>query len=369
MNVQVDSPVAVAFAQSKPLVPGYLVTPFGWAAQPLVAMIQAEPELLTHVFELDRVRMHVIALALSHLDGTPTPQFASVLFRGSIHEVLHRVVGRSPHGIRRVLRRLPFAVLSRQGYQRLIELLDDPRSAKLLHHLDATGITDSTVRVLYEIPAVLRPVLGELVRFIERIEKLDQLPVGLQWLASRGAAASFDALVADLAAHAQPGQFVARLNKLVSELPLPQTLPRKQIGLARRIDATADICALAKQFKNCLVNFVTQIDAGGCAVYLWDDPASPAVCLVTRQGRLGWFLGEARGPENAKLHRKQLQEIVIAFTDADIPQYSAIRSLEYILDSGTTMPRTRRQRRQAWEQRLWELEEAAWVQDVVDVID
>ena len=69
MNVQVDSPVAVAFAQTKPLVPGYLVTPFGWAAQPLAAMIQADPELLTHVFELDRVRMHVIALALAHLDG------------------------------------------------------------------------------------------------------------------------------------------------------------------------------------------------------------------------------------------------------------------------------------------------------------
>ena len=213
---------------------------------------------------------------------------------------------------------------------------------------------------------MLRPVFGELVRRIERTEKLDQLPVGLRWLASRGAAASFDALIADLVAYAQPAQFVARLNKLVAGLPLPQTLPPKQIGLARRIDAAADICALAKQFKNCLANFVTQIDAGGCAVYLWDDPAAPAVCLVTRQGRLGWTLHEALGPENAKLDRKQLQEIITAFADADIPQYSAIRSLEYILESGTTMPRTRRQRRQAWEQRLWELEEAAWIQEVID---
>ena len=61
MNVQVDSPAAVALAQTKPLVPGYLFTPFGWAAQPLAAMIQSEPGLLTHVFELDRPRMHVIA--------------------------------------------------------------------------------------------------------------------------------------------------------------------------------------------------------------------------------------------------------------------------------------------------------------------
>ena len=153
-------------------------------------------------------------------------------FGAQSSEVLHNVVGRSPAGINRVLRRLPFAVLSRQGYLRLIELLDDPRSAKLLHHLDETEITNSTIKVLYEIPAVLRPVLAELVRFIERIERLDHLPDGLRWLVSRGAAASFDALIADLATQAQPGQFVARLTKLVAELPLPQTLPSVQIGKA-----------------------------------------------------------------------------------------------------------------------------------------
>src|SRR5580692_10549963 len=123
MNMQVDRPAAVALAQTKPLVPGYLLTPFGWAVQPLAALIQADPELLTHVFELDRVRMHVIALALAHLDRNPAPHLASVLFRASIHEVLHRVVGRSPPGIRRVLRHLPFSVLSRQGYLWLVELL------------------------------------------------------------------------------------------------------------------------------------------------------------------------------------------------------------------------------------------------------
>jgi hypothetical protein len=265
MNVQGDGPSKVVLAQAKPLAPGYLLTPFGWATRPLAALVQADPELLTHVFELDRVRMHVIALALAHLDSNPALYLAPVLFRASIHEVLHRVVGRAPPGVRRALRRLPFAVLSREGYRRLIELLDDPRSAKLLHHLDATAITDPTVRVLYEIPAVLRPVLARLVRFIEKIERLDQLPDGLRWLVSRGAAASFDALVADLGVQTQPEQFIARLNNIVSGLPLPQTLPPVQIEKAQRVDATVEICALAKRFKNCLENYLTQIDAGGGA--------------------------------------------------------------------------------------------------------
>jgi hypothetical protein len=109
MDMQVDGPsaVAIALAQTKPLAPGYLLTPFGWAAQPLAAMIRSDPRLLTHVFELDRPRMHVIALALAHLDGNPASHLAPVLFRASFREVLHQVVGRVPAGIKQVLRRRP----------------------------------------------------------------------------------------------------------------------------------------------------------------------------------------------------------------------------------------------------------------------
>ncbi len=350
---------------TKPLTPGYLVTPFGWAAQSLAAMIQADPGLLTQVFELDRSRLHVIALALAHLDEGRAPFLAPILFRASIREVLHCVLGRSPAGIKRVLRRLPFAVLSKQGYVRLIELLDDPRFAKLLHHFDEAEISDTTVRVLYQAPDVLRPILAGLVSSMDKIERLDQLPDGLYWLISRGAAANFDTLIADLAVHAQPGQFVARLKKLVSELSLPQTLPPEQIGEARRVDATTDICALAKRFRNCLASYARQIDAGGCAVYLWDDPATPAVCLVTRHGRLGWALGEALGPGNAKLDSKQLHEITTAFAEAGVPHQSAICAIEAILQADCTTNRTRQQRRQNLVLRLLELEEDAWIEDVI----
>jgi len=365
MNVQADYASTAAPAQTRPLVPGSLLIPFDWAAQPLAEIIQSEPRLLTHVFELDRPRMHVIALVLAHLDGRPEPHLAPILFKAPIREVLQRVLGRCPVGAKRVLLRLPSAVLSQQGYLRLVELLDDPRSAKLLHHLEQTEISDSTVRVLYEVPAELRPILAGLVKFIDT---LDHLPDGLRWLASLGAASSFDALIADLAGQAQPGQFIARLKDLVSQLPLPENLPPAQIGKARRIDATADICALAKAFKNCLAIYTREVDAGTCAIYLWDDPAAPAVCLVTRQGRLGWCLSEALGPRNAKLDSKQLQEITTAFADAGVPQLSAIFALESILETTiNTRARTRRQRRQNLEQRLLELQDTARVQDVIDV--
>ncbi len=179
MNVQADGPSTVVLALTKPLAPGYLLTPFGWAAQPLAAMIQTDPALVTQLFELDRPRMHVIALALAHVDDNPAPNLAPVLFHASFREVLQRVTGQAHVEFKGVLRRLPSAVLSRQGYLRLIELLDDPLCAKVLHHLEQRKITDSIVSILYEATAVLRPVLAELLRVIESTEKLDHLQDGL----------------------------------------------------------------------------------------------------------------------------------------------------------------------------------------------
>jgi hypothetical protein len=130
MRDQLSRPLAAPHPTEAKLVPGYLLTPFGWAAQLLAGMVDAEPDLLAHVFELDRQRMHVIALALAHLDGNPPPQLGPVLLRGSARDLLHRVLGRSPVGIKRVLRRLPFAVLSQLSYRRLVQLLDDPQATQ-----------------------------------------------------------------------------------------------------------------------------------------------------------------------------------------------------------------------------------------------
>jgi hypothetical protein len=52
----------------RPLFPGYLLTPLGWAAQPLATIVAVDPRLLPHVFEFNRPRMHLIALALAHLN-------------------------------------------------------------------------------------------------------------------------------------------------------------------------------------------------------------------------------------------------------------------------------------------------------------
>jgi hypothetical protein len=64
---------AASHKRSTTRLPGFLLSPFGWAAEPLAVMVNAERTLLADLFEMSQPRMHLIALALAHLQP-PHPQ-------------------------------------------------------------------------------------------------------------------------------------------------------------------------------------------------------------------------------------------------------------------------------------------------------
>ena len=307
--------------------PRHLLAPFRWAAQPVARLIQYQPNLLNALFEIDRSRMHVIALGLAHVPDGAVGDVAPVLFAAPTREAVAAVLGRCPAGLRAVVRRLPSAVLSADGYRGLINLLDDPPSAKLLYHFKDKEIADWMVTVLADMPPALRPGLTGVVR---HLAVLANVSAALAWLAGRGAALTFDASVADLATHRQPAQLVGRLNNLIAELPLPAGLPPKAIDNARRIDSRKEIRHIAGQFRNCIARCMTQIDDGTSAVYIWSDPDPQAVCQVARHGRLGWALDRPLGPRNADLDNQHAQRITDAFGRAGIPAVDFVRTIEAI---------------------------------------
>jgi hypothetical protein len=308
-------------------VPGHLLAPFRWAAAPLATIIQTHPNLLNQLFATDRPRMHVIALGLAHLPDDRAHHLAPILFTAPVRDAMHAVLGRCPAGLAAVLHRLPVAVLSRDGYRQLIDLLDEPASAKLLYHSKDKEIVEWMITVLHDAPLTLRPGLTAVV---PHLALLDNVSAALAWLAGRGAASSFDSLVADLAAHRQPAQLVARLNDLIAELPLPTGLPDKVIGNAKRIDSRKEICRTAAQFENCIGRYMTQIDDGTSAVYVWNEPGLAAVCHLARHGRLGWALDRPLGPRNADLNDNDCQRISNTFTEAGIPPVDLVQTIEAI---------------------------------------
>ena len=100
----------------------------------------------------------MIALAVAHLSLPVPSEIGPLLVRASARQVLNQVLGQPPVGLRRALRNLPDTVLSRENYQRLVDLLVDPQAAKVLYHADQ--IDDTAIRVLTDLPQKLRQPLA-----------------------------------------------------------------------------------------------------------------------------------------------------------------------------------------------------------------
>ncbi len=67
----------------------------------------------------------------------------------------------------------------------------------------------------------------------------------------------------------QAAQFIARISKLVQRIPLPELMPPATVGGARRLDDTAEICTLAKRWKNCLADcYLDAVNECRSAIYL-----------------------------------------------------------------------------------------------------
>jgi hypothetical protein len=304
--------------------PGFLLEPLGWVQDRLSQAIAGEPRLVELLFDLDHARMHLIALALAHMSGDVTPDLALILLQESKKTVLKLSVRHRPVGIGRALRRLPPKVLAAEIYRKLVDLLDDPVPAKFLHHTGS--ITELLITGIHRLPAGLRT--AAIMAMFSRIDDMTRFADGLRVLASR-AGLPFEPLAHQIGTLDQPNQVAATIRQVVDGLPLPDTLPPIEIEGFRRLDTVAEISDLAKTWQNCLADYVFNVNHGTSAIYLSEQ--LEAVCFLVRDGRMGWFLLQTKGPRNADIDPDQLAQIHDAFADAGIPPSSMIAAIKGIV--------------------------------------
>jgi hypothetical protein len=296
----------------------------GWVQDRLRQAIDVEPRLVELLFDLDHARMHLIALALAHMNDDVTHDLALILLQESKKTVLKLSVGHRPVGIGRALRRLPPKVLAAEIYRKLADLLDDPVPAKFLHHTGS--ITDLLITGIHRLPAGLRT--AAIMAMFNQIDGMTRFVDGLRVLASR-TGLPFEPLAHQIGALDQPDQVVAKIRQVVDSLPLPATLPPGEIGEFRRLDTPAEIRELAKTWQNCLADYVFNVNHGTSAIYLSEQ--LEAVCFLVRHGRMGWFLLQTKGPRNVDIDPNQLAQIHDAFADAGIPPSSTIAAIKSIV--------------------------------------
>lgn len=310
----------------------FLLSPFKWAADSVASLADLDPAICVELCKIGRTRTHVVALVLAHLEIDPTPEQGRLLLRGSIRELITETLGRAPPaGLRRAVARMPAKVLAQENYRRLIALLDHGPTAKLLFHMNK--VDDALIDLLFQTPPpVRRHVLRLAQSRGEYWSQYASLCEGLHVLVTRGAADSFEELVCTLASAKRPEQFLGKIRSVCDSLPLPEAMPSIQIGLARRLDSVSEIQALASQWQNCLRDYIPSVNNGRCAIYVWDNETTQAVCLVRRHGRLGWFLDDVKGPKNAEIGTPELEVIHQSFAEAKVPQTSMIEAVEQLYE-------------------------------------
>src|ERR1017187_2442447 len=164
--------------------------------------------------------MHLIALALAHMNGDVTPDVALILLQGSRKSILKLSVGHRPVGIGRALRRLPPKVLAAEIYRNLVDLLNDPVPAKFLHHTGS--ITELLITSIHRLPAGLRT--AAIMPMFNQIDDMIWFVDGLWVLASR-AGLRFDTLAHQIGTLDQSDQIAATIRQVVDRWPFPATFP------------------------------------------------------------------------------------------------------------------------------------------------
>jgi hypothetical protein len=176
--------------------PDHLLEPFGWAADALTTIAIANPNLIIDLLAIDCQRMHLIALALAHLESEVTPDLGELLMRGSVRAVTEHIPKLDPCSMERVLgRHFPSSVLEPENYRRLVTLLTDDNASSFLQNADY--VSDFIISTLHGLPPPLRNSC--VINALDPIELEYGFSDGLRLLVARGAAPSFEALVSELA--------------------------------------------------------------------------------------------------------------------------------------------------------------------------
>jgi len=259
---------------------------------PTVAHLWPEPH--TAFLTAPSPRRHLVCLAFAlerDVVGVVEP-----VMRGRLREAIRIVLGRSPPGLERALGRLGETAWTAGAYRKLVELLADPRAAKLLRH--AETIDAGAVARLDRLPEPMRRALGLAGLITDDAASAVTEAAGA--IARRSGAAVAEAATARWAeAETEAALFEAVREDLYPEPPPP---PFEGTARLRPLTTKAALRDAARRYDNCLATRVTHAVGGFSAYYEWTGNPG-AIVEISRDAIFGWRLEEAKGPNNDALDK------------------------------------------------------------------
>jgi hypothetical protein len=280
------SGAAPAFGKADP---SSLLTHLACEFAPRVARIWPAPHGPFLTASAARRQLVCLALAL----GCDVTALRDILLHDRLRRAIAAVLGEAaPAGLERALGRMGEVAWPAEAGRKLLDLLADPVTAKLLRH--AERLDADLVRRL----AALPPPMGRAARLALELNADGVAVLGEAYAALRfrdGAAAA-DAAAARWA----DAGSVHRLFDAVRDdlAPEPMAPPHPGAGRLKALASKAALRDAARRFRNCLAGETPQAATGWSAFYEWEGPPG-AVVEITRDHVFGWRLEQARLADNA----------------------------------------------------------------------
>ncbi|HEY8574397.1 hypothetical protein [Phenylobacterium sp.] len=247
-------------------------------------------------------RRHLLCMALAF--GRDVAALADALLGVRLKHAIPAALGATPHGLPRALTRMGDVAWPADAYAKLLDLLAEPRAAKMLRHAEV--IEAEAVRRMAELPAAMSQ--GVPLEIAVSSDAARVLRDAYEALRMRSGAAAADAA----AQRWVRAGSAARLVEIVRDdlYPEPAAPPHSGTPRLAPLATKAAMRAAAQRYRNCLRDQIPHAASGWSAHYEWTE-APGAIVEVTRDAIFGWRLEQARMADNAPVP-EPLREAIAA---------------------------------------------------------
>jgi hypothetical protein len=285
----------------------------------------AEPRLLSHLTDLDQVRLHAMALYLAYRDAGPLGEDdAAFLACARSRDIIEKATGRAPSHLLGLLRRLPPCVLEREPYKGLVAIAaDEPFARVIMRH---SVLSSTKIAKIIQVPASLRsaPLLSALYVDVSRLAAVAEV---CDWFERRWNI--------EAARHYLRADSLSQVRQLtldlVRSLPAIPAFPPRTVGAARILESAKDLQRAGRAGKNCLGYVTRELKLNVAAFYVWHDDEEPIYIRVSKPYGLGWFLSQMMLAENRAPRTERVALVEQAFGLAGIDKETVSDALALLL--------------------------------------
>ena len=247
-------------------------------------------------------RRHLLCLAVSLQAVMVTPELADQLLAWPLRRAVKAAVPQAPAGLTRALTQLGEVAWPAEDYAGLLELLAEPKTARILQHASPIGL--DRVRALAGLAAPLRRTgLGGADLGGAQAQLLNEIYAAL---AARDGEAAADAAAQRWAAANSPADVFARAKVSIRRAPGPD--PLAPSPLLRHLGDLEAITEVGGRYANCLA-WQEYVGDRDYAFYEW--LGEPGAVIELFDDRLfGWRLNEVKLAKNEVVPPEQRAPIV-----------------------------------------------------------